>query len=88
MPHRYAKFCKSKSKKSVHNLDENISESDPENFYVGSVNDKKTEISVNESFVTMDVNGNQVKFKIHTGAQCNIIKKVFEKVKPPTTVLK
>ena len=89
MPHRYAKFCKSKSKKNVHNLDENFSESDPENFYVGSINDKKMEISDYESFVTMDVKRNQVKFKIHTGAQCNIItKKVFEKVKPPTTVLK
>ena len=82
MPHHYAKFCKSKSKKNVHNLDENSSESDSENFYVGSINDKKTEISDNECFVTMDVNGNQVKFKIDTGAQCNIItKKVFEKVK-------
>ena len=89
MPHHYAKFCKSKSKKNVHNLDENSSESDSENFYVGSINDKKTEISDNECFVTMDVNGNQVKFKIDTGAQCNIItKKVFEKVKAPTTVLK
>ena len=37
----------------------------------------------------MDVNGNQVKFNIDIGAQCNIItKKVFEKVKAPTTVLK
>ena len=58
MPHHYAKFCKSKSKKNVHNLDENSSESDSENFYVGSINDKKTEISDNECFVTMDVNGN------------------------------
>ena len=73
----------------MHNLDENSSEGDSENVYVGSINDKKTEINDNECFVTMDVNGNQVKYKIDTGAQCNIItKKVFEKVKASTTVLK
>ena len=54
----------------MHNLDENSSESDSENFYLGSIYDKKTEISDNEYFVTLDVNGNKVKFKIDTGPQC------------------
>ena len=75
---------KSKIRKDVHNLDENSSESDYENLYVGSISDsrKKTKISENECFVSMDVNGIQVKFKIDTGSQANVItNKVFKKVK-------
>ncbi|MCG7876437.1 MAG: RNase H-like domain-containing protein [Candidatus Thiodiazotropha endolucinida] len=90
-PHHFAKLCKSKFKKNVHNLEENSSESDSENLYVGSINEKcqkKTEICDNEYFVTMDVNGVQVKFKIDTGSQCNIISdKVFKKVKAPHCIL-
>ena len=91
-PHHFAKFCKSKFKKNVHNLHENSSESDSDDIFVGSINEKcekKTEISNNECFVTMDVNGIPVKFKIDTGSQCNIITDiVFKKVKAPDSVLR
>ena len=43
----------------------------------------KTEISENEFFVSMDVNRIQVKFKIDTGSQANVItNKVFKKLSP------
>ena len=90
LPHHFAKMCKSKIRKDVHNLDENSSESDYENLYVGSISSsrKKTEISENECFVSMDVNGIQVKFKIDTGSQANVItNKVFKKVKSSNSVL-
>ena len=77
-------MCKSKIRKDVHNLDENSSESDYENLYVGSISDlrKKTKISEYECFVSMDVNGIKVKFKIDTGSQANVItNRVFKKVK-------
>ena len=44
----------------MHNLHENSSESDSDDIFVGSINEKcekKTEISNNECFVTMDVGG-------------------------------
>ena len=54
-------------------------------IFVGSINEKcekKIEISNNGCFVTMDVNGIPVKFKIDTGSQCNIITDImFKKVK-------
>ena len=83
-------MCKSKIRKDVHNLDGNSSESDNENLYVGSICDsrKKTKISENECFVSMDVNGIQVKFKIDTGSQANVItNKVFIKDKSSNSVL-
>ena len=48
----------------MHILDENYSESDSDNLYVGSINDNKTEISDYECFVSMDVNGNKVNLKL------------------------
>ena len=36
-PHHFAKFCKSKFKKNVHNLHENSSESDSDDIFVGSI---------------------------------------------------
>ena len=90
LPHHFAKMCTSKIRKDGHNLDENSSKSDYENLYVGSISDlrKKTEISENECFVSMDVNGIQVKFKIDTGSQANFItNKVFKKVKSSNSVL-
>ena len=83
-------MCKSKIGKDVHNLDGNSSESDNENLYVGSISDsrKKTKISENECFVSMDVNGIQVKLKIDTGSQANVItNKVFIKDKSSNSVL-
>ena len=75
-PHHFAKFCKSKFKKNVRHLDENSLESDSDDMFVGSIKEKyekKTEISNNECFVTMEINGIPGKFKIDTGSQCSII---------------
>ena len=83
-------MCKFKIRKDVHNLDENSSESDYENLYVGSTSDshKKTKISENECFVSMDVTGIQVKFIIDTGSQAKVsTNKVFKKVKSSNSVL-
>ena len=90
LPRHFSKMCKSKIRKDVHNLDENSSESDYENLYVGSISDmrKKMEISENECFVSMDVNRIHVKFKIDTGSQTNVItNKVFKKVKLSNSIL-
>ena len=87
-PHHFAEFCKPKFKKNLHNLHEGSSESDSDDIFVRSINEKcqkKTEISNNEC-ITMDVNRIPVKFKIDTGSQCNIITDiVFKKVKTSLT---
>ncbi|CAC5382216.1 unnamed protein product [Mytilus coruscus] len=78
----FQKCCRSKRK--VHGLEEceSNSDSNQDEFFVGSVTEKrKTEIVGDECFTTYKVQGRNIKFKVDTGAQVNILPSaIFDKV--------
>lgn len=53
---------------------ESNSDSDQDEFFVGSITEKrKTEIVGDECFTTYKVKGRNIKFQVDTGAQVNIL---------------
>lgn len=81
--HHFEKCCRSKRK--IHGLEEreaNVDSDCPDDFFVGSITEnRKTEILGNECYTTYKVQGRNIKFKIDTGAQVNILPtKIYEKL--------
>jgi hypothetical protein len=70
----FAKFCKSKK---IHAVDKASTDDEP--LFIGAVNSIHNEENV---FKTLSIEGNEIKFKIDTGSQANIIPlPIFEKIK-------
>lgn len=76
----FQKYCKAKSYRNVHGLEEDSCSDCEENYFVGSIN-KKTEIQEDACFTSFKIQGKTVKFKIDTGAQVNILPlSIFKKL--------
>ncbi|CAB3992300.1 Hypothetical predicted protein [Paramuricea clavata] len=76
----FVKFCKSKK---IHAVDKASTDDEP--LFIGAVNSIHNEENV---FKTLSIEGNEIKFKIDTGTQANIIPlPTFEKMKLKQTRL-
>lgn len=70
-------MCRSRK---VHALEEDFSDEDCEDFYVGSIEKKSN--PENTWMVNLNINSKVTKFKMDTGAQANVISyKVFKMIK-------
>ena len=91
----FSKCCRSGSK-GIHSLSQGKSEvSSDEPMFIGAVDKEShnTEIQENECYTTLDVHGLNIRFKLDTGAQTNILPlTVFNQIpntqleKPSTTL--
>ncbi|XP_060073561.1 uncharacterized protein K02A2.6-like [Ylistrum balloti] len=65
----FARQCKTK----VVHANEAVDMEGFEDLFIGAVHNHKTEVGTNEAFANLNINGTNVRFKLDTGSQANII---------------
>ena len=71
----FANMCFTKNSSELHTVTEDQTDQTNDNLFIGEILAVDRE-NTNELLVNLKINGKEIKFKVDTGAQCNVIPRV------------